>query len=94
MLDRDSFLSNIQGKLLSETNLTLNGHMGREYVIEVSDQRLHIGRVFLVETRMERRIYVLSAAGNWTSASEPSPTRFFQSFKVPPKAATGPGMAQ
>ena len=78
------------GKVIRETDLNLNGHAGKEMVVDAPGDRLLITRVYLVEGRYHEeaytRLYVLRAEGKWPTVNAPAPTRFFESFRVPPKA--------
>ncbi len=84
MLDgsRDGAVSNANGKLLSETKITLEGHPGRELVMEARDESGRggtiKGRLFMVKNRLYQ-VMVVAPRGQ---AGGQATDTFLQSFKL------------
>lgn len=71
---RDGAISNINGRLLSEQPISLDGYPGKDVVIEVAKMPPMRMRLFM----MERRIYNLSAITTEAQDAE----KFVTSFKL------------
>jgi hypothetical protein len=87
MLDgaRDGAVGSAQGRLVSEGRITLEGHPGRELVIETGAQaapaaRLQ-GHLFMVQNRLYQIMVVVPRAEKVPREAE----QFLQSFKLLPK---------
>ncbi|MFI5332000.1 MAG: hypothetical protein ACHQ2F_13355 [Desulfobaccales bacterium] len=84
MLDgaRDGSVSNTQGKLTSETKITLAGHPGREVVVEArGEDRPAVtikGRLFMVKNRL----YQVTVVAPRARAGDKAVDDFLQSFKL------------
>lgn len=84
MLDgaRDGAVGNTQGKLTSETMITLAGHPGREVVIEArGEDRPPVtikGRLFMVKNRL----YQVTVVAPRSRAGDKAIDDFLQSFKL------------
>jgi hypothetical protein len=77
---RNGILLVQQGKLLSETAITLDGYRGREIAVERADGVLTTARFYVVDNRF----YQLSVRTK-TNESEPEAIkRFLDSFKLLP----------
>jgi hypothetical protein len=66
MLDggRDGAVGNIDGRLLTEKHITLDGHLGRELKVESKDgKQVLYGRFYLVEARLYQIMVVTSPDG-------------------------------
>jgi hypothetical protein len=84
MLDgaRNGMVGNTQGRLVSETNISLSGYPGRELVIEVwSEDRppaTFKGRLFMVKNRL----YQVTVVAPRGKAGDQAIDDFLQSFKL------------
>ncbi len=84
MLDgaRNGSVGNTQGRLVSETNITLAGYPGRELVIETrgedSPPTIIKGRLFMVKNRL----YQVTAVAPRGKAGDKVIDDFLQSFKL------------
>jgi len=79
---RDGAMSNLNGKLISETDISLNGHPGREFTVTAGkgDSKLfYHTRVFLVK----KKLYQLQVVRvGQTPLDAADVVRFFASFKL------------
>ena len=83
MLDgaRMGAMANVNGELLSEKEISLGGHPGREIEIEIADEDIIIrARFYLVENRL----YVIQALSKESKASSPDIDEFLDSFELKP----------
>jgi hypothetical protein len=84
MLDgsRDGAVSNVNGKLVSETRITLAGHPGRELVIDAKPKETPPGtikeRIFMVQNRLYQVVVVAPRRKDIASEAD----AFLQSFKL------------
>jgi hypothetical protein len=84
MLDgsRDGALSNAKGTLVSETKITLEGHPGRELLMEAKDESGRSatikGRLFMVKNRLYQVMVVAPKARESGDVMD----RFIKSFKL------------
>ena len=83
MLDgaRDGAVANVDGKLLAERRITLQGYPGRELLVEAQSkgvQGLVRARVYLVG----RRLYQMLVAGSEAQFSESDAEIFLNSFQL------------
>jgi hypothetical protein len=78
----DGAVSNTKGKLIAEDNITLDGHPGREVVIQIAheDQPPMIikGHFFMVQTRL----YQVTVVAPRSRANDKAVGDFLQSFKL------------
>jgi hypothetical protein len=77
----DSAVTSIEGRLLSERSISLNGYLGRELKIKIADDpdtTIAQIRIYLVGNRLYY-IYTLAPEDR---ASSPSVDRFLNSFKL------------
>lgn len=77
---RDSILTQAQGraKLVSETDITLDGHPGRQLKLEFPDG-IALARIYVVGNRIYQAIASLSTANK---AKEPQALKVLESFKL------------
>jgi hypothetical protein len=77
---REAILSNLQGGLLEEKVLTLQGHPGREFRFEVPrlDHLILVARVYVVHTR----VYRVMVTGPREQVSAGDVLRFLDSFRL------------
>ncbi len=79
---RDGAVSNVNGKLVIETKVTLDGHPGRELVIDAKARNGEDGtvraRVFLVNNRLYQ-VMIVAPKGRVSSSAM---NDFLQSFKL------------
>jgi hypothetical protein len=76
---REGALSNIQGKLLEEQQVKVNGFPGRHLRIESSGSKMMLeARIFLVDSRL----YQVLAAYRTGSVEDREITKFLNSFKL------------
>jgi len=83
MLDgaRDGAVSNVNGELLEEKELTLSGHPGREFKVKVEDEGIIVrARIYLVN----ERLYVIQALSKERLASSEDIDKFLNSFELKP----------
>ena len=84
MLDgaRDGAVSNVNGKLVSETNITLGDHPGREVIIEARAEdrppAIIKSRMFMVKNRL----YQVTTVASRGRAGDKALDDFLQSFKL------------
>ncbi len=81
MLDgaRDGAVSNVNGELLEEKELVLNGHPGREFKVKVEDEDIVVrARIYLVN----ERLYVVQALSTERLASSEDIEKFLDSFQL------------
>lgn len=78
---RDQFIKQVEGKLASETSLSLDGHAGREIKVHMFHGELRL-RIFMVGDRL----YLLSImlSDMVTGSHEEAFKKFFGSFKLSP----------
>jgi hypothetical protein len=94
-LERRDAASFSGGKVGGERNITWRKHGGREYTVELPEQKAVIRRAYVVE----HRVFLLSVAGPASIKAAPETSRFFGSFTVtttppPPRPRTqGPSVA-
>jgi hypothetical protein len=74
---RKGMLESVKGRLISEKDLTLDGHPGKEYLIE-SSIGITTARFFFTG----RRFYQALALNVAKNADSPAATAFFSSFNV------------
>ena len=76
---RDGAVANLEGKLVSEKEIKLGKHPGREIQIEVAGgKQLFRARVFLVE----QRLFQVVVMGTKKAATSRDADRFLDSFKL------------
>jgi hypothetical protein len=83
MLDgaRDGAVSNVNGELLDEKELTLSGYPGREFKVKVEDEGIVVrARIYLVN----ERLYVIQALSKERLASSEDIDKFLDSFQLKP----------
>jgi len=79
---RDGAVANMEGKLVSEKNVKLGKHPGREIRINVAEgKRLFRVRVYLVE----QRLYQVVVFGTPETATSKDADKFLDSFKLTEK---------
>lgn len=84
MLDgaRDGAVSNVNGKLVSETNITLGDHPGREVIIEARAEdrppAIIKSRMFMVKNRL----YQVTTVASRGRAGDKELDNFLRSFKL------------
>ncbi len=74
---RDGLAEGVEGKVVSERQITLNGHAGREFRMK-SDGLQAIARVYLVGSR----VYILNLMTAAGDVSQKDANEFFDSLKV------------
>ncbi len=76
---RDGAVGNIQGTLLSEREISIGGHPGRELQVQSSDGKLSLQiRIYLVGSR-QYQVVMVSPKSSTPAADR---DRFFDSFKL------------
>lgn len=83
MLDgaRDGAVSNVNGELLEEKELTLGGYPGRELKVRVEEEGIVVrARIYLVN----ERLYVIQAMSKERLASSEDIDKFLDSFELKP----------
>jgi hypothetical protein len=75
---RDSTVKSLKGFVLSEKDISISGHPGREVVVEV----LRRGTTYLRWCAVNRRIYTLIFMNNFATSSKTEVNRFFDSFQI------------
>jgi hypothetical protein len=76
---RDGAVANLQGKLVGESIISLDGHQGRELQIESPDGKVTVtARIFLVDRRLYQ-VMVLTPQGKDSSEDV---RKFFDSFRL------------
>jgi len=79
---RDGAVANLEGKLVSEKEIKLGKHSGREIRIEVGGgKQLFRARVFLIE----QRLYQIVVMGTKEAATSKEADKFLESFKLDKK---------
>ena len=76
---RDEFLKGAQAKLDLETNISLDGHPGREVRMRVYGGTVRL-RIFLIDGRLFQ--ISITLAGNKATSEEETIEKFFKSFKT------------
>jgi hypothetical protein len=78
MLDgaREGALSKVQGQLLKETKISLNGCRGREFLIKIKEDAFCRAQIFLARNRM----YVVQFLGNRQRVDSKDAEKFFDAF--------------
>ena len=95
--ERDHMLRTVNGKVGSETPITLGNLPGREFHISTVPQGTIIERFYLAKVNGKHRVYLVVAAGDTLTPNTGDAVRFFDSFKtdasaLPPTFAA-PGTA-
>jgi hypothetical protein len=80
ILDREKFLTAVNGKLVSESLMTFAGHPASEFT-GTSETHRYESRVIVVGTRRAYQIVVRQALG---SLDDQKAARFLQSFRLNP----------
>lgn len=75
---RDGALSTVKGTLVSEENITIDGHPGRELKLKTGDNIQYTGRHYLVNGRFYQVIATAPAGVNADAAIK----KFLDSFKL------------
>ena len=75
---RDNALATVKGTLISEKNISIDGHPGREVKLKTGDNIQYTGRLFLVNDRFYQ---VISTAPGGVNA-EAAMLKFLDSFKL------------
>ena len=76
---RDGAVANLEGKLVSESDIKLGDYPGREIRIGVEDgKQVFRARVYLVD----RRLYQVVVFGSKEAATSKQADKFFDSFKL------------
>ncbi len=70
------------GQVLSEEDISLGEHSGKEMQMRLATGDILVARVFLVRGKPFDRLYILIAAGPWTDPRRGDPAKFFDSFKL------------
>ncbi len=80
MLDgaRDGAVANVNGKLVKETKITLDGNPGRELKVEAPGDMLVFARVYLVKNRLIQALVVMPKK----TLKEKDVTRFLTSLAL------------
>ncbi len=79
---RDGAVNKVNGKLVTETKITLEGNPGREFVVEASEAG---GEEWTIKVRLflvKNRLYVIDAAFKKGKVELSEVDRFLQSFKL------------
>jgi hypothetical protein len=74
---RDGGLARTKGKLVSESRIMLDGHLGREIKVRL-DEGFLLVRIYAVN----ERVYQIIIAGTEAAIASPDAARFFNSFKL------------
>lgn len=74
---RDGLAEGIEGKVVSERRITLNGHPGREFKIKSAKMRA-LGRLFLVGSR----VYILNLMTANGEVNQSAANDYFDSLKI------------
>lgn len=75
----DGAVRNVEGKLLSEKEISLNGFPGREFTVDFqSGMAIITARCYLVKNRM----YIVQVITETKKAPNAAMKRFFESFKI------------
>ncbi len=74
---RDGAVSNVKGKLASETKISMNGYPGRELRIEAPGDLVLNARLYMVKERLYQTLVVMPKARENAADSK----RFLDSFK-------------
>jgi hypothetical protein len=80
--ERDYLLDKAPGRVVQESDLTLNGHPGKELQVELQAKGMMIARTYLVRGQPRDRGYVLVAIGRRLQPGKGDAARFFDSFKI------------
>lgn len=75
---RDEMVRRLRGTLRADTAITLQGHSGKEVLIDIPRQGTGYFRWYAVK----RRLYVLVMMGITATPSQADVTRFFDSFQL------------
>lgn len=79
---RDGAVANVQGKLVRESVISLDGHQGRELQIESPGGKVTVtARLFLVD----RRLYQVMVLMHNDKASSEDVNKFLDSFRIQPQ---------
>jgi hypothetical protein len=74
---RDGGLARTKGKLVSESRIMLDGHLGREIKVRL-DEGFPLVRIYAVN----ERVYQIIIAGTEAAIASPDAARFFNSSKL------------
>jgi hypothetical protein len=81
-----------QATVVSQTDISLDGHPGKEVAYDAGVKGKAVARMYLVKNGSEGRLYVLAVNARNVSPTSPEAKKFFDSFKLtaynPPPAAT------
>ncbi|MBL8798925.1 MAG: hypothetical protein JNM56_33885 [Planctomycetia bacterium] len=80
--ERAYLLGKAPGQVVRETDLTLNGHPGKELEVELQAGGRMFARTFLVRGQPHDRTYLLVAIGHELQAGAGDAARFFDSFQI------------
>jgi hypothetical protein len=80
--ERDHLLRTLNGKVTSETPITLGNLPGREFQLATVPQGTVIERIYLAKVGDTHRVYLAVAAGDNITPNQGDATRFFDSFKI------------
>jgi hypothetical protein len=72
----------LQGIVVQRSDIALNGHAGKEWVIEPAGGGTLIARLYQVKGTSDDRFYVLLAGGARCKPGTGSVARFFDSFRI------------
>ncbi len=82
---RDGLAEEVEGKVVGQSGVMLSGTDAQEFRLEATKPESAMVRARTMVTGA--RLYVLSVAGSSDAVAGPSAERFFDSFKLTPRAA-------
>jgi hypothetical protein len=93
--ERDHMEGRTNGKVTSESAISLGNLPGREFQVVPKDGGLIIERLYLARVGNAHRVYLLVAGGDYIKPNKGDAARFFDSFQLtvpttPPEFGVGP----
>jgi WD40 repeat protein len=83
-VQRDKLIEELNGTVLAETRITLDGNEGRELRIITGSAGLLIERIYLARTHPNHRMFVVMAVGKSVQPGQGDTAKFFDSFQILP----------
>jgi hypothetical protein len=80
--EKDQLLQKVQGKLVYDKEIRLNGHLGKEFEIEAKDRTKMLQRVYLANHAAKARIYLVMIAETPLYSRASNRDKFLGSFKI------------
>jgi hypothetical protein len=79
---RDFILRSVNGKLVRERDISLDGHPGKEFQGQYSKGGSLVGRIYLVKGPPGDRVYILLVGGAGVKPDAGNAARFLDSFQL------------